>query len=68
MLNVGKCNIKIVLSYIIGIINSMDISLNKRWSHKESDTTEQLNNNNSIIGIENIIDDRLMVQEDIYSY
>ena len=31
MLNVGKCNIKIVLSYIIGIINSKDISLNKLW-------------------------------------
>ena len=80
-LNVGKCNMKIVWSYIIGVINSKDISLNKLWEivkdretwnaapwgHKESDTTEQFNNNN-IIGIENIVDDRMMVQEDIYNY
>ena len=81
MLNVGKFNIKIVWNYIKGVINSKDISLNKfweivkdretwnaaPWDHKESDMTEQFNNNN-IIGIENIVDDRLMVQEDIYNY
>ena len=57
------------------------ISLNKLWEilkdretwsaaprgHKESDTSEKFNNNN-IIGIVNIVDDRLMVQEDIYNY